>query len=126
AVIDRAVDDNTYFSTAVLRATDNDEICRRKDAFVRLAALVVDDVQLDEFLGRPTWILETSAGKHQVGIKINASDPDASDRELVDRVMMQLSKRYAIHEQHKAAAQRLTNTMLHVPFRPAIQAETWK
>ena len=96
ALIDRAVDDNTYFSTAVLRATDNHEICRRKDAFVRLAALVVDDVQLDEFLGRPTWILETSAGKHQVGIKINASDPDASDRELVDRVMMQLSKRAGI------------------------------
>ena len=96
ALIDRAGDDNAYFSVAVLSLSDTGQLARVKGAFVRLAALVVDDVQLEEFVGRPTWVLETSPGKHQVGVKISAGDPDAGDRELVDRVMVQLSKRAGI------------------------------
>ncbi len=96
AMIDRVSDDNTYFSVSVLKATDVGQVVRQKDAFVRLAALVADDVVLDEFLGHPTWVLETSPGKHQVGIKISATDPDAEDRELVDRVMKQLGEHAGI------------------------------
>lgn len=92
-IIDRAPNDNAYFSVAVLSPSDTEQLARVKSAFVRLAALVVDDVQLEEFVGCPTWVLETSPGKHQVGVKINVSDPDASDRELVDRVMKMLGER---------------------------------
>ncbi|NBW17833.1 MAG: hypothetical protein EBR82_58630 [Caulobacteraceae bacterium] len=117
-LIDRAVDDNTYFSTAVLRATDDDEICRRKDAFVRLAALVVDDVQLGDLMGDPTWVLETSPGKHQVGIKINADDPDAGDRDLVDRVMEQLGGR-AGNDQAGNACVRYVRLAVGTNTKPA-------
>ena len=51
ALIDRAHDDNTYFATSVLSATGDGEIVRRKDAFVRLAVLVLDDVQLSDVHG---------------------------------------------------------------------------
>lgn len=96
ALVDRASHDNTYFSVAVLKLSDAGEITRSKSALVRLAALVADDVELDEIKGRPTWVLETSPGKHQVGVKISASDPDAADRELVDRVMAQLAERAGV------------------------------
>ncbi len=96
SMIDRAVLDNTYFSVAVLQLSDAGEIARSKSALVRLAALVADDVVLQGFVGRPTWVLETSPGKHQVGVKISATDPDAADRELVDRVMKQLGKHAGI------------------------------
>jgi len=46
ATIDKSHDDNTYFCTSVLTPTDDGETARRKDAFVRLAVLVLDDVQL--------------------------------------------------------------------------------
>ena len=65
-LIDRAANDNAYFSVAVLSLSDTGQLARVKGAFVRLAALVVDDVQLEEFVGRPTWVLETSPGK-QIG-----------------------------------------------------------
>lgn len=96
ALVDRTSHDNTYFSVAVLKLSDAGEITRSKSALVRLAALVADDVELDEINGRPTWVLETSPGKHQVGVKISATDPDAADRELVDRVVAQLAKRAGV------------------------------
>jgi len=96
ALIDRDNEKNAYFSVSVLKATDAGQVVRQKDAFVRLAALVADDVVLQGFVGRPTWVLETSPGKHQVGVKISATDPDAADRELVDRVMGQLGERAGI------------------------------
>ncbi len=96
ALVDRTSHDNTYFSVAVLKLSDAGDITRSKSALVRLAALVADDVELDEINGRPTWVLETSPGKHQVGVKISATDPDAADRELVDRVVAQLAKRAGV------------------------------
>ena len=91
-VIDQAADDNNYFCTALLRATPDGEIVRRKEGFVRLAALVVDDIQPDDV---PTfsWSLQTSPGKHQVGILLDPDDADTYNRELVDRVMSSLAAR---------------------------------
>lgn len=92
SVIDGAGADNTYFCTAVLRATDTGEIVRRKDSFVRLAVLTLDDVQLDEITGC-SYSIQTSPGKRQVGILLDPDDPDTHNRELVDRVMSSLAAR---------------------------------
>ena len=90
-VIDQATHDNTYYSTAVLRAHAGD-VARKKEAFVRLASLVLDDVQLDDVKG-VSYAIQTSPGKFQVGIFLDAGDPDVYDKELVDRVMSALAAR---------------------------------
>lgn len=92
ASIDRAQQDNTYFCTSVLRATDDGEVVRRKDAFDRLAVLVLDDVQLQDMQGH-SYAIQTSPGKHQVGILIDLDDPDARNRQLVDLLMQALATR---------------------------------
>lgn len=92
SVIDNAVGDNTYFCTAVLKATETGEILRRKDAFWHLAVLVLDDVQLEEITGC-SYSIQTSPGKRQVGILLDPEDQDTYDRQLVDRVMSSLAAR---------------------------------
>jgi len=93
SLIDRADQDNTYFCTAVLTATeDGGEVVRRKDAFRRLAVLVLDDVQLSQVKGL-SYAIQTSPGKHQVGILLDCDDPDTYNRQLVDRVMQTMAAR---------------------------------
>jgi archaellum biogenesis ATPase FlaH len=92
AVIDRAHDDNAYFCTAVLGATEDGEVVRRKDAFIRLAALVVDDVNPADIQAF-SWSMQTSPGNHQVGILLDCDDPDTYNRQLIDRVMSSLAAR---------------------------------
>jgi len=92
ALIDRAGGDNNYFCTSVLTVGDEGEIVRRKDAFVRLAVLVLDDVQLNDFHAF-SYAIQTSPGKFQIGILLDADDQDAYNRQLVDRVMSALAAR---------------------------------
>lgn len=92
ATIDKAHDDNTYFCTSVLTPTEDGETARRKDAFVRLAVLVLDDVQLSDVQGY-SYAIQTSPGKFQVGIFLDGEDADTRNRPLVDRVMSALAAR---------------------------------
>ncbi len=92
ALIDRSIQDNTYFCTSVLTATSDGEIVRRKDAFVRLAVLVLDDVQLHDVQGF-SYALQTSPGKFQVGIFLDGEDTDTRNRQLIDRLMSALAAR---------------------------------
>ena len=92
ATIDKADQDNTYFCTAVLTATGDGEIVRRKEAFVRLAVLVLDDVQLDDLQGF-SYAIQTSPGKFQVGIFLDGEDTDTRNRQLIDRLMQVLATR---------------------------------
>jgi RecA-family ATPase len=92
ALIDRSVQDNTYFCTSVLTATPDGEIARNKSAFVRLAVLVLDDVQLSDVQGF-SYALQTSPGKFQVGIFLDGEDADTRNRQLIDRLMSALAAR---------------------------------
>ena len=92
ALIDKSHEDNSYFCTSVLTATEDGEIVRRKDAFVRLAVLVLDDVQLSDVQGF-SYAIQTSPGKFQVGIFLDGEDADTQNRQLVDRVMSALAAR---------------------------------
>ena len=91
-LIDNAKDDNAYFCTAVLQPTDDGEFFRRKDCFVRLAVLTLDDVPIEE-IDNCSYALQTSPGKHQVGIFLDPEDPDTYNRQLIDRVMSSFAAR---------------------------------
>lgn len=92
ALIDRAQEDNAYFCTAVLQPTDDGEFYRRKDCFVRLAVLTLDDVPLEE-IDNCSYAIQTSPGKYQVGIFLDCEDPDTYNRQLIDRVMQAFAAR---------------------------------
>lgn len=92
ATIDKADQDNTYYCTAVLTATADGEIVRRKEAFVRLAVVVLDDVQLDDIQGF-SYAIQTSPGKFQIGIFLDGEDTDTRNRPLIDRLMQVLATR---------------------------------
>lgn len=94
AMIDGAGADNTYFCTAVLSGmNDRNQWVRQKATFDRLAVLVVDDVNPEDIIGGYSYAIQTSPGKWQVGILLDADDPDCANAELVDRIMRALSVR---------------------------------
>jgi hypothetical protein len=92
ALIDGSREQNTYFSTGILTATPNGEVVRRKDALVRLACLLVDDIDPGAILSC-SWLIQTSPGKFQSGITLDAADPDVRDADLIDHVMHALAVR---------------------------------
>jgi AAA domain/RepB DNA-primase from phage plasmid len=130
ALIDRSVQDNTYFCTSVLTATDDGEIVRRKDAFVRLAVLVLDDVQLSDVQGF-SYAIQTSPGKFQVGIFLDGEDTDAQNRPLVDRVMSALAARGRSNDASGNACVRYvrlpggTNTKPRASGTWQVRLESW-
>lgn len=73
---------NTYLSTAELKPDGT----RKKDDFVRLQVLVGDDADRDSLKAPPSYILETSPGKVQIGY-ILADDAESRDRDLCDRAI---------------------------------------
>lgn len=91
-LIDQAGLDNCYFCTGILKPTDDGEFLRRKDAFERLSVLVLDDVPIED-VDNCSYALQTSPGKHQVGIFLDPDDKDCYDRALIDRVMSSLAAR---------------------------------
>lgn len=130
ALIDHATQDNVYFCTAILQPTIDAEIVRRKDGFARLAALVVDDVQPDDVHGC-SWVMQTSPGKFQVGILLDADDADTHNRDLVDRVMSALAARGRSNDASGNACVRYvrcpggTNTKLRAAGAWRVELEQW-
>ncbi len=130
ALIDRSVQDNTYFCTSVLTATEDGEIVRRKEAFVRLAVLVLDDAQLHDVQGF-SYAIQTSPGKFQIGIFLDGEDPDAQNKELVDRVMSALAARGRSNDASGNACVRYvrlpggTNTKPRPSGTWQVRMETW-
>ena len=131
AVIDKADRENAYFCTSILRATDDGEIVRRKDAFVRLAVLVLDDVQLDDVQGY-SYAIQTSPGKFQVGVLLDCDDPDTCNRQLIDRVMSALAARGRSNDASGNACVRYvrlpvgSNTKPRVAGTWQVQLEAWR
>ena len=97
ARVDGWSDWNTYYCVAALKYDTDGELRRRKSHFVRMLALVVDDIELDDVQGAVSYVVQTSPGKHQVGIFIDANCTDAASAELCDAVLKTLVQRGAIH-----------------------------
>lgn len=131
AVIDKAERENAYFCTSVLRATDDGDIVRRKDSFVRLAVLVLDDVQMDDVQGY-SYAIQTSPGKFQVGVLLDCEDPDTYNRQLVDRVMSALAARGRSNDASGNACVRYVRLPIGSNTKPRaagiwqVQLEAWR
>lgn len=124
ALIDNAQDDNAYFCTAVLQPTEDGEFFRRKDCFVRLAVLTLDDVPLEE-VDSCSYALQTSPGKHQVGIFLDCDDPDTYNRQLIDRVMSSLAARGRSNDASGNACVRYVRLPIGTNTKPRA-AGPWK
>lgn len=83
---------NTYFSVAAVRPIEG-VMARKKVNFARLLALVADDVEVDDLQGTPSWGIETSPGKRQIGILLDTRDPDCANLELVTRLVTVMAER---------------------------------
>lgn len=83
---------NTYFSVGAVRMVDG-AMQRRKANFARLLVLVADDVDPEDLQGTPSWGIETSPGKRQIGILLDTKDPDCANLELVTRLVTAMADR---------------------------------
>jgi hypothetical protein len=83
---------NTYFSVGAVRPIEG-VMHRRKSHFARLLALVADDVDPEDLQGTPSWGIETSPGKRQIGILLDTKDPDCANLELVTRLVTAMADR---------------------------------
>jgi hypothetical protein len=92
AEVDSWANQNAYFSVASLRPDAGGELARRKTSFARLLVLVADDVDLDDLQGRPSYILQTSPGKFQTGILLDAHDPHCADLNLITRLVTRMAE----------------------------------
>ena len=87
---------NTYFSVAALKPDAHGDLARKRACFARLLALVVDDADLHQLRADPSWILETSPGKHQVGVLLDENDDRCADQPVVESVMKELVRRHLL------------------------------
>ena len=85
ALIDKRTQDNNYYSVARLRSEAKPQ--RLKAHFHELAVLVADDANIAALNGRPSFIIETSPGRHQVGAILDRENPNVRDPQLIDAVM---------------------------------------
>lgn len=83
---------NTYFSVGAVMPIEG-VMQRRKVNFARLLVLVADDVVPQELMGVPSWSIETSPGKRQIGCLLDTQDPDCNDIGLVTRLVTTMADR---------------------------------
>lgn len=92
SVVDSCTLDNTFFCTAILKGiNDQGQFKRSKKQFYRLGVLVADDADPTQLNGRPSYIFETSPGKYQLGVLLDADDADCADMALIDLVMQAMA-----------------------------------
>lgn len=84
---------NSYYSVAALVPhSDGEGVSRRLGCFARLLVLVVDDADPAAAL-QCTYVLETSPGKFQIGIRLDPEDPDCDNAVLVRTLVNRLATR---------------------------------
>lgn len=82
---------NGYFCVAAIKRGEDGVFRRRKENFARLLVLVGDDVAIEDLVGSPSYVLYTSPGKTQVGVFLDAVDPDCADPVLVSALMKRMA-----------------------------------
>jgi hypothetical protein len=90
-VVDMWADRNAYFAVAALKPNSEGEVRRLKDCFSRLLVLVADDMHPDDLRGAPSYVLETSPGKHQIGVFIDLGDAAAASLPMVRALKMRMA-----------------------------------
>ena len=89
-MIDKRTEDNLYYSVGRLAMQDG--LPRRsKQFFDGLAVLLADDADPTNLNGDPSFIVETSPGKKQLGVLLDQDDPNTRDLALIDAVMQAMA-----------------------------------
>ena len=82
---------NGYFSVAVFLPNQDGIVKRNTGSFSRMVCVVLDDATVCDLA--PTWKLETSAGKFQIGYRLEVSIADA---EVAKRLNAALANQKAV------------------------------
>lgn len=90
-MIDKRLDDNLYYSVGRLAMRDGKMPRRSKQFFDGLAVLLADDADPTNLNGLPSFIIETSPGKNQIGVLLDQEDPATQDPQLIDAVMQAMA-----------------------------------
>tara|TARA_R110000868_G_scaffold92457_7_gene256638 strand:- start:419 stop:2383 length:1965 start_codon:yes stop_codon:yes gene_type:complete len=90
-LIDARPDDNNFFCVAVMKPGVGKRK-RSKENFLRLAALVADDIRPEDMISLPSYEFETSPGNYQIGMILDPLDHDCADAVLVDRLMQVMAE----------------------------------
>jgi len=68
------------------------DLRRQKAFFSRMLVLVMDDAKMATLNGEVSYVIETSPGKCQAGIFLDAEDPDCADIELCSKLVTKMVK----------------------------------
>lgn len=83
---------NNYFSLAAFSPDDEGKYRRKKVAFARLFAIMLDDVgtkvPLDRLTLQPSWLLETSPGNCQAGYLLDTGLTDAATADALMKAII--------------------------------------
>lgn len=86
-LIDSRVEDNNFFAVGLMRSK---ELKRSKAHFERLCVLLADDADVTALMAHPTYIIETSPSKYQIGCILDPRDPDTRNAALIDKVLQEM------------------------------------
>lgn len=84
---------NTYFSVSSFKPNAAGEVKRQKEFFDRMNVLVVDDADITTLKGEPSYVIQTSPGKFQIGIFLDAADSDCRDIQLCTELVKAMTVR---------------------------------
>jgi len=90
AIIDQRQEDNTFYCVAVLKSEGGKRL-RNKETFSRLAVLLADDIDPNELNAMPSFVVQTSPHKSQVGVLIDPDDEDARNLPLIDAILQRMA-----------------------------------
>ena len=89
-IIDRRQEDNCFYCVAVLKKSGEQRL-RNKETFDRLAVLLADDIDPNNLNAMPSFVIQTSPLKSQVGVLIDPDDEDARNLPLIDAILQRMA-----------------------------------
>lgn len=95
AIINQRQEDNAYFCVSVLYSRDGKKR-RSKETFGRLAVLLADDADPAQLMSMPSYVLETSPSRYQIGVLLDPEDADTRNLPLIDGVLSEMAARQLI------------------------------
>ena len=96
AIIDQRQEDNAFFCVSVLYSRDGKRR-RNKETFGRLAVLLADDADPDQLLAMPSYIIQTSPSRCQIGILLDPEDKDTRNLALIDGILAEMAKKNLVN-----------------------------
>lgn len=120
AILDQkpACDLNTYYSVSSFKPDASGEVKRQKACFDRMNVLVVDDADISTLQGEPSYVVQTSPGKFQIGIFLSADDADCRNIDLCSELVKEMTKRGMVGDRAGNAVTRYVRLPVGANHKP--------